>query len=186
MRSRPNASSQFKDIPNPSDSKRPAWLTFLCIFVGLYLLITTPCILFGIVGGISWSSPVVPYWTLALLYFIIICVAGIGLWRMKKWGALLYLLYLVLDIVPNVFDYTSGNYGLLPFKIPWLDFVDRIIIVKYDANLKLIAEGPWLSHFGISNIPYIWITITLDIVYYVLLAVIGSAILKLWIDKKLG
>lgn len=102
---------------------------------------------------------------------------------MKKWGGLMYLLFLILDIIPNIFSFLSGRYGLLEPKIPWLIFIWSN--VKADMDNNLIVKIPWLSSYVSPNIPFIWLPIVENIVYYVFLSLLGIGIWQLWQSRKL-
>jgi len=176
---------KIKGNHTPADHKRPGWLGIFCVLVWLYLFIMTPCVLIIIIWAIAWSSELTLYWATVPVYFFILGATTIGLWRMKKWGALLYFLYFLFDILSNILGFCVGNFGLLYYKIPWLIFIENKIVAIYDADLKLVAVIPWFSHLGISTLPYFWIPIVENIIYYLILIGIGLPILKLWTNKKL-
>ncbi len=67
------------------ESKRPGVITAICVLIGLGIVLVT----LGLLGG---AGSLVGAWYTPYLVLVLIAngAALVGLWQMKKWGAMVY------------------------------------------------------------------------------------------------
>ncbi len=103
----------------------------------------------------------VALYLIAMAYLVIIPVAfSIGLWRMRKWGGLLYAVFAVFDCALTILGSQATPIKMMP--------------------ISLVIDS--LLHHTISYESFILI---LNIICYVPLILVGIGILMLWRRGKL-
>ncbi len=143
-------------------NKRPFWLKLFCILLWLYELYAIPFFLFAILLSNSFHDDAgVAFYLIAMAYLVIIAASSIGLWRMKKWGGLLYAVFVVFDCIPTVL--ASGQ--LTPLKM-----LPVSILLMFSLRDALSYESYILVH---------------NIIYYIPIILAGIGILMLWRSGKL-
>jgi hypothetical protein len=97
-------------------SNRPVAITVICIIGFIGALLSAP-MLVAILGGANLGGVALPGWYGPYLGLSIIIgvISLIGLWMMKKWGAILYA---VLFLVNQIVLFSAGMWSPFALLIP--------------------------------------------------------------------
>jgi len=143
-------------------SKRPFWLKLFCILLWLYELYAIPFFLFASLLSNSFHDDAgVVFYLMAIAYLVIIAASSIGLWRMKKWGGLLYAVFVIFDCIPTIL--ASG-------QLTALKMLPVSILLMFSLRDVLSPESFVLVH---------------NVIYYVPIILAGIGIWMLWRSGKL-
>jgi len=139
----------------PAISQRPIWLTILCVLLWSYVSLLGVLVLGAVVFGLLHLDNLAP---LLLVYGIpplILTIASIGLWQMKKWGGVLYGAYLGLEAVRSLL----GN------SIPFVTLPIGFALVDLYQGQSFVAQY--------------------NTIYFVCIATVGAGIVYLWLRGRL-
>lgn len=105
------------------ESKRPGVITAICILIGIGIVLVA----LGLLGG---AGSLVGAWYTPYLLLVLVAnsAALVGMWQMKKWGAMVYT---GVTVVNQIVAIAMGMWSVSTIVLPAI--VIGLIASKYDA-----------------------------------------------------
>jgi hypothetical protein len=131
-------------------SKRPFWLGVLCVLLWLYeFFVIATFVLATLLSYAFHDDGVVIVYPITMAYLVIIPIAfSIGLWRMKKWGGLLYAVFAVFDCTLTILGSQSTPIKMFPISL----VIDSLLhhTISYESFILILNINCYvpLPHSG--------------------------------------
>lgn len=156
---------QFDPQTNRSRTNpRPLWPAYLCAILLTYTLINVPILVCGAIGSYAFNDYAFALeYLMSLVSPVLLVISSFGVALLKKWGAILFGVSIILDVILNIV--ASG--GLITFR--FMPFT----LLLFDLHPE-------------RYLPIELIFLAFNIVYYLFFLTIGIAVWRLWQNNWLN